>query len=322
MEISGDLQDVALLDVLQVLTVTAQTGTLAIASPGRAISLRFVGGRIGTARLRPHNRHLASVFIRQGWIDFDTLHRALVRQSRASQHQLVGQILVELGALTQAQVLAGLRTHVLGVLAEAQSWSCGKFAFSPEPADGADANQEAACSVGIGPEELAELGTKARDPEPREVPADGASWPGSPRLAVIVTDDVLVQHGLELTLEAAAYSLVRVSEIDEAHTPLLASEDPNPTLILDLDPLIDDDPVTVSYFGTLRRIQRQWPNLNVVTFGRSAPPQYVEFLRHSKVTFHMPRASPAAEERLEVVRHFLHALARVIAWGGVAELVP
>ena len=127
---AGAIEDVALVDVLQVLAITEQTGTLSVETPERSAELAYVDGRITQARLSPHHRHLASYFLRRGWIDFGVLHEALTRQRRGGEHALIGQILIALGALTGDQLREGLRWHVRDIVSEVIGSRSGHFAFS------------------------------------------------------------------------------------------------------------------------------------------------------------------------------------------------
>lgn len=320
--IRGTLADIPLADVLQVLRVTERTGVLALERAEERATLTYVAGRIASAQLHPPRHHLASYFLDRGWIDFDTLHGALRRQLDEAPHRLIGQILVETGALTAEQLGAGLELQVRAVLSEILGWSFGAFALKEVPPD-LVAQLESA-SVRIEPEELQRLAAAARDgpdgpgeatrdpaaAEPRSV--RDASWLAQPRLALIATDDLLIRHGLELRLRSAGFALVSIPGLDGIGPLLLASDDPEPTLFVDLDLSAHTRTQALRAFHRLRRLRRNWPNLRLVTFGRQVPETFYQFLLRCRIAFHVPRATVRAEGDIRIVRDFIEVLARTL----------
>jgi hypothetical protein len=308
MGLSGSLEDITLVDVLQVLGITAQSGRLVVTSQGRRAELLFAAGRVLTAQFTPPRRHLASYYLERGFLDFDSLHRALVAQSKASRHQLVGQILLEMGALTREQLLQGLRLHVRESVAVMLGWKRGEFAFDDRPPDpDLPPGHSERLGIGLDAEELRELALAARGESQDIEPPDGASWPVRARLAVLLSDDVLVQHGLELVLRADAFSVVTVPDLHEVNAYLLASEDQHPSLLVDLDHLAKTLAPQLA-LTTVKGLRRSWPNLSVLTFGRDFPPAFYPLLREPIGATHVPRSSIAAEESVDVVREFIDAI--------------
>ncbi len=321
--IRGLVADVPLVDVLQVLRVTERTGLLAIERGEERASITYVAGRIVVAQLYPPRHHLASYFLDRRWIDFDTLHEALRRQLDDSERRLIGQILVEMGALTPEKLGVGLDLQVRAVLAEVLGWSFGAFELqevSPEivtklegpsvVVETAELRRLAAEAAEAASAASAEAG---RDPTAAGPPPLGdASWLAQPRLAFIATADLLIRHGLELRLRSSGIALVTVPGLDGIGPVLLASDDPEPTLIVDLDLLARTRTLALRAFHRLRRLRRKWPNLQVVTFGRQVPDSFFQFLLRSPIAFHVPRASLRAESDIHVLRDFIEVLARTL----------
>ncbi|GEM_PF-1557439 len=321
--VHGHLADVALLDVLQVLRVTERTGRLVIERAEERAMITYVGGRIVMAQLHPPRHHLASYFLDRGWIAFDTLHEALRRQREDAEHRLIGQVLIDMGALTPDQLRVGLDLQVRAVLSEVLGWNFGAFELQGLAAENVAGLEGPGVVVEV--DELRRLAAAAaetasasseearRDPaaaEPR--PLGDASWLAQPRLALIATDDLLILHGLELRLRSSGFALVSVPGLDGIGPLLLASEDPDPTLIVDLDLLARTRTLALRTFQRLRRLRRRWPNLQVVTFGRQVPESFFQFLLRSPVAFHVPRASVRAESDIHVLRDFIEVLARTL----------
>ncbi len=319
MAIEGALSDVLLLDVLQVLGVTARTGRLVVEQVDQRVELTFASGRLVTARLDPPRYHLASHFLDQGWIDFDTLHEALKRQGREEYHRLTGQILIEMGALTPEQLAAGLQHHVREVLCELLSWTRGAFHFETLEADAVRELEQ--LGVGLDTDELRRLAADARDEDPEAPrdpstgfgrPLDDASWLSKPRLALIVTDDLLVRHGLELRLRANAFALVATPGVQQVPDLLLATDDPEPVLLVDLDLIGRERTGALQAFHSLRKLRERWPNLRILMFGRQVPEGFYRFVLRERLDCHVPRATARAEEDIRVVRDFIEVLGRLV----------
>ena len=320
MTLSGALADVLVLDVLQVLSVTARSGILTIEQADQRVELTFASGRLITARLDPPRYHLASYFLEQGWIDFETLHEALKRQAHDQERRLTGQILIEMGALTHEQLVVGLQHHVREVLSELLSWTRGGFRFEPRGADIVSDLER--LGVGIDGDDLRRLAAEVRgegdSQGPRDPttgfarPLDEASWLAQPRLALIVTDDLLIRHGLDLRLRSHAFALVAVSGVQQVDDLLLATGDPEPVLVVDLDRVGRERTGALQSFHSLRKLRDHWPNLRIVTFGRRVPESFYRFMLHSEVAFHLPRVDPQAEEDIRVVRDFIDVLERLV----------
>ncbi len=320
--IRGLIADVPLVDVLQVLRVTERTGLLAIERGEERASITYVAGRIVVAQLYPPRHHLASYFLDRRWIDFDTLHEALRRQLDDSERRLIGQILVEMGALTPERLGVGLGLQVRAVLAEVLGWSFGAFELqevSPEVVtklEGPSVVVETAELRRLAAEatEVASAASEEASLDPTAGPPrlGDASWLAQPRLALIATADLLIRHGLGLRLRSSGIALVTVPGLDGIGPVLLASGDPEPTLIVDLDLLARTRTLALRTFHRLRRLRRLWPNLQVVTFGRQVPDSFFQFLLRSPIAFHVPRASLRAESDIHVLRDFIEVLARTL----------
>ncbi|MDX2051153.1 MAG: DUF4388 domain-containing protein [Polyangiaceae bacterium] len=310
--VEGNLRDVALKDVLEVLILTAQSGHLYINRIGRRAELYLWNGHIVTAQISPARRHLATFFLERGWITFDTLHRALLQQSRTEQHQLSGQILVELGVINREQLTQGLKWHVRQLLTELLAWPEGEFTFNAV----VDPSLPSGEGYGIlfELEDLERLQTMAVD----LATANGRgsfereSWPTRPQLAIVITGDILVQHGLEGGLRELAFSVVHTPSLEDVPNFLLAAEDEYPTLVFDLDLFANRQREAEVAFDLLGSMRKKWPNLGTVTFGREPPDCLFNFLGKDGLLFHVPRPARSSEARLDLVKSFIQSLATVV----------
>jgi hypothetical protein len=326
MGFSGTLEDVRILDVLEVLAITGQSGVLTVTQPGQRAELAYLDGAIMTAQVEPQRDHLAGYFLRRGWIDFATLHAALHRQAHADGRLLVGQILMELGALSVEQLTEGLGRHVRAVLTRLLGWESGEFGFDTNiRLAGTPRGGAAPVTVHLAVDELHALAERARTaPEDAEAspPApimsdlsrllDAAISPAPGRLVVLLTDDVLVRYGLEVSLHLDPFVLAVATGVDELDRILLESEDSQPTLVVDLDALSRSLDGPNGTLVAVRRVCRQWPNVRLLSFGRQVPQAFYPLVQQVDVAFHLPRPGADDERKLETATEFVETLARLV----------
>ncbi|MBN1610150.1 MAG: DUF4388 domain-containing protein [Polyangiaceae bacterium] len=326
MGFTGTLEDVRILDVLEVLAITAQSGVLTVTRPGQRTELAFLDGAIMTAQLEPQRDHLAGYFLRRGWIDFATLHAALHRQAHDGCRLLIGQILMELGALSVEQLAEGLGRHVRAVLTRLLGWETGEFNFDTNlRLAGTPPGGAVPVTVCLDAGELHSLAEQARN-APEDIEAlppvpimsdlsrllEAAISPTPGRLVVLLTDDVLVRYGLEVSLHLDPFVLAVATGVDELDRILLESEDSQPTLIIDLDALSRSLDGPDETLVVVRRVCRQWPNVRLLSFGCQVPQAFYPLVQQVNVVFHLPRPGADAESQLETATEFVETLARLI----------
>lgn len=326
MTLTGNFEDVRPVDVLEVVSLTEQSGVLQLDRGSQHVHLTFARGDLLTAQLFPQYRHLTSYFVKRGWISFEMLHAALERQSSGTPHQLIGQVLLELGALTEQQLVEGLQNHARLILGEVLRWTTGGFTFIPETdsATGEPHHPQVGVALGRILLQTAVRHSSSAPPGRRLslAPKHGGDLariveevirPAAGHLLIVVTTDLLVLFGLELSLRDSPISAVQLVDATDATHLLLASDDEHPILALDLDLMARLGRNSLRVFHTLRSLRKQWPNLRIISFGRDVPEAYYSFLQHGHVSFHLPRPNADAESNSAVVQDFVEALARVIA---------
>ena len=234
--------------------------------------------------------------------------------------------LMELGALSVEQLAEGLGRHVRAVLTRLLVWEAGEFSFDTNTRLTATAHGEPApVTVHLDADELHRLADRARSaPEDIEAtpPApimsdlsrllDAAISPAPGRLVVLLTDDVLVRYGLEVSLHLEPFVLAVATGVDELDRILLESEDSQPTLIIDLDALSRSFDGPNETLVVVRRVCRQWPNVRLLSFGRQVPQAFYPLVQQVNMVFHLPRPGADAESRLETATEFVETLARLI----------
>jgi hypothetical protein len=128
--LSGDLSCISIAEVLQMLELQRQTGALSIASPNAEITLYVRDGMLDLAQARglPAWYRLGRYFVRKGVISQDELSHFL--DHRAGSKRLIGDALLQLDMVTEAQVTDALKMQTSELVYEVVGWKQGRFTFT------------------------------------------------------------------------------------------------------------------------------------------------------------------------------------------------
>ncbi|OGU30441.1 MAG: hypothetical protein A3K13_06135 [Gemmatimonadetes bacterium RIFCSPLOWO2_12_FULL_68_9] len=141
MAIEGPLKELGIHDVFQLLDVSRKTGVLRITSKIRHNqgTVYFDGGAVVHAEIQSNPHRLGELLVRAGKLGEADLHRAREIQQRGDRRRL-GQILVEMGAVTERELERQVRRQIEEVVFEMMSWQEGYFSFveGPLPASAGD----------------------------------------------------------------------------------------------------------------------------------------------------------------------------------------
>ena len=146
MAIEGPLRELGIHDVFQLLDLSRKTGTLRVTSELRDNEgvVYFESGRVIHASIRSNPHPLGAVLVRSGKISDADLDRARAMQRKAGDRR-IGEILVEIGAITSRELERQVRLQIEAVIFELMSWREGFFRF--EDRSVADAPTEAPISI-------------------------------------------------------------------------------------------------------------------------------------------------------------------------------
>ena len=130
MAIEGPLRELGIHDVFQLLDLSRKTGVLRVTSALRDNEGRvfFDAGRVLFATIRSNPHPLGTVLVRSGKITEADLARARDMQATQPGRRL-GELLVEIGAVTQRELDRQVRSQVEAVVFELMSWQEGFFSF-------------------------------------------------------------------------------------------------------------------------------------------------------------------------------------------------
>ena len=160
MAIEGPLRELGIHDVFQLLDLSRKTGTLRVTSELRDNEGRvfFDGGKVLFATIRSNPHPLGAVLLRAGKITEGDLARARAAQEQQPARRL-GELLVELGAVTQRELDRQVRAQVEAVVFELMSWREGFFSFE----EGSPADAPAEATTRISTESLLMEGARRID---------------------------------------------------------------------------------------------------------------------------------------------------------------
>lgn len=160
MPIEGPLRELGIHDVFQLLDLSRKTGALSVVSALRDNqgTVFFDGGAVVFASIRSNPHRLGDMLVRAGKISDADLDRARATQQKGDTRRL-GEILLEIGAVTPKELERHVRLHIEEVVFELMSWREGYFSFEERPIS--DAPSEA--SVRISTESLLMEGARRID---------------------------------------------------------------------------------------------------------------------------------------------------------------
>jgi tetratricopeptide (TPR) repeat protein len=160
MPIEGPLRELGIHDVFQLLDLSRKTGALSVVSALRDNqgTVFFDGGAVVFASIRSNPHRLGDMLVRAGKISEADLELARAAQQKGDSRRL-GEILLEMGAVTPKELERHVRLHIEEVVFELISWREGYFSFEERAID--DAPSEA--SVRISTESLLMEGARRID---------------------------------------------------------------------------------------------------------------------------------------------------------------
>ena len=131
MAIEGPLRELGIHDVFQLLDLSRKTGALRVTSELRDNEgmVFFDVGRVVHASIKSNPHPLGAVLLRAGKIAEADLERGRAMQRQQQDGRKLGEILVEIGAITPRELERQVRLQIEAVVFELMSWREGHFSF-------------------------------------------------------------------------------------------------------------------------------------------------------------------------------------------------
>jgi len=129
--LEGTIRDFGLADILQMIGIQRKTGVLMLEGGGERVTVRFLEGQVVGAETRDRDLEdlLGQVLVRTGRITDAQLQEALRIQK--SSLQRLGYILVRQGFLSDDDLVDALRIQVSQIVYRLFRWRDGRYQFDP-----------------------------------------------------------------------------------------------------------------------------------------------------------------------------------------------
>lgn len=132
MALKGDLHDVSLNQLLNLIHLARKTGALTIQSKNGsgAVRLYFREGRLIHAALDGQEARLTDMLVKIGKLTTDQA-RAIRSRSRVGSDKEMGLMMIQNGILSQTDIVQGVKSYLLETVYHLFTWSNGAFRFDP-----------------------------------------------------------------------------------------------------------------------------------------------------------------------------------------------
>lgn len=180
MSLVGRLEDLALPDIFQIISLSKKTGTLIVRSRKGTGMVVFKGGQVIQAANDGIRDSLGNILVSQGMLNEAALSQALAQQKKSPDTPL-GMILVEMGAVPAQTLETVIRKQIEEIIYDLLSWEEGFFNFElgeTAPKDKIEIDtQEFLLKSGLNAEYLLMEGTRILDEKRKNEPKQAASPP-------------------------------------------------------------------------------------------------------------------------------------------------
>jgi hypothetical protein len=180
MSLVGRLEDLALPDIFQIISLSKKTGTLVVRSRKGTGMVVFKDGQVIQAASDGIRDSLGNILVSQGMLDEAALARAVALQKRQADTPL-GMILVEMGAVAAQTLETVVRKQIEEIIYDLLAWEEGFFNFELgeiAPKDKIEIDtQEFLLKSGISAEYLLIEGTRILDERRNDEKKSGAAAP-------------------------------------------------------------------------------------------------------------------------------------------------
>jgi hypothetical protein len=137
MALKGNLRDISISNLLNLINLARKTGALFIECPEKKVQLYFREGKLAYAQEGDHPQSLAEILYRAKAMSVQQYRLFKSRASQMSDKEL-GLLLVNSNYVSQKAILTNLQSHFVGILHQLFTWTEGHFRFENEtsPPDG------------------------------------------------------------------------------------------------------------------------------------------------------------------------------------------
>lgn len=132
MGLVGNLEDLGLGDILQIVSLSKKSGVLTLESGGQNGAIMFLEGQVIRATSSQFKEHLGDILQKYRLIDPSNLERALEIQSDLDHHQALGSIISQHFGVPREKIEAAIKAKIERIVYSFFTWTDGVFSFHLE----------------------------------------------------------------------------------------------------------------------------------------------------------------------------------------------
>jgi len=255
MSLVGNLEDLGLGEILQIVSLSRRSGVLSLASRGREARIIFQTGQVIRASSTTFQQNLGEVLIQKGVIDLTILKRALSIQADEGYSQLLGSIMIDRFEVSADAIEAVVREQIENVVYSLFAWAEGTFEFELQDIAMGDAARldpvQFMLNQGLNPQYLAMEGSRIIDERRHRGEADEDDLPPAPQPepSLDLAFDLL-QQGVPPASEAKQPPKKAAAPVQPAAPGSAPAPRHGRPLVL-----VDDDPATLEALTALLEAQ-------------------------------------------------------------------
>lgn len=222
MSLVGNLEDLGLGEILQIVSLSRKTGVLTLQSRGREGTVVFRQGQVVRATSSTYQQCLGEVLIQKGVIHLTVLRKALALQQESGFRERLGVILIKNFGIAREMIEEVVCEQIENVVFSLFAWIEGRFEFEVqehiETIDGTKLDPlQFMLDQGLNPQFLAMEGTRILDEQRHAVKTGSAA-------------DENCSTDVELNFDLEADARVQARPHPVVKHPLVIVDDDGPTL--------------------------------------------------------------------------------------------
>jgi Domain of unknown function (DUF4388) len=128
MALKGNLRDFTVTQLLNLINLARKTGSLAVESPGEAITVYFREGKLAYAKNGKDDSSLATILYHAKKLNA-AQHQVIKQRAGNISDKELGLLLINASYLSQQDILASLQTYFVGIVNRLFTWGDGFFQF-------------------------------------------------------------------------------------------------------------------------------------------------------------------------------------------------
>jgi len=129
MSLVGNLEDLGLGDILQIVSLSRKSGVLVLNSRDREGKVVFLNGQVIRATSSQFGENLGDLLLRKGLITVEVLKKAVFIQRNSERPPRLGAILADKFGVPQAEIEAAVKEQIEKIVYSFFAWDQGSFAF-------------------------------------------------------------------------------------------------------------------------------------------------------------------------------------------------